>query len=67
MTNDEQKTFVEAYAKNVASLPAADVADFVARYAAGEDIDDYSGDYIGVMDALCMWHSAIKWHLGQKL
>jgi hypothetical protein len=64
MTTDEQKAFVEAYADNVAMVADADVADFVARYVAGEDIQ-YSGDYTSIMDALGMWHRAIKWQLEQ--
>ena len=64
MTIDEQKAFVNAYGQNVAMVADADVADFVRRYAAGEDID-YSGDYTSIMDALGMWHSAIKWQLEQ--
>ena len=62
MTPKEQKAFVEAYADNVASLPPELVADFVARYEAGEDID-YQGEHTGVMDALGIWHCAIKWQM----
>jgi hypothetical protein len=64
MKTDEQNAFVNAYGQNVAMVADADVADFVRRYAAGEDID-YSGDYTSIMDALGMWHSAIKWQLEQ--
>jgi hypothetical protein len=62
MSPIEQAAFVEAYANNVASLPSDIVADFVARYEAGEDID-YCGDHTGIMDALGIWHSALKWQL----
>jgi hypothetical protein len=64
MKTDEQNAFVNAYGQNVAMVADADVADFVRRYAAGEDID-YSGDYTSIMDALGMWHNAIKWQLEQ--
>ena len=64
MKTDEQNAFVNAYGQDVAMVADADVADFVRRYAAGEDID-YSGDYTSIMDALGMWHSAIKWQLEQ--
>ena len=64
MKTDEQNAFVKAYGQNVAMVADADVADFVRRYAAGEDID-YSGDYTSIMDALGMWHNAIKWQLEQ--
>jgi hypothetical protein len=64
MTNDEQKAFVDAYCNNVAHHPDSVVADFVARYEAGEDID-YCSEYTSIMDALGMWHDAIKWKLEQ--
>lgn len=64
MTNEEQKAFVDAYSNNVASLSNDLVEDFVRRYESGEDID-YSGEYTPVMDALGMWHEAIKWKLTQ--
>ena len=65
MTPAEQTAFVEAYGSNVASLPADIVADFVARYESGEDID-YCGDHTFIMDALGIWHSAIEWKLEQE-
>lgn len=64
MKAEELEAFVDAYCNNVASLPRELVADFVARYEAGEDID-YIGEHTGVMDALGMWHDAIRWHLQQ--
>lgn len=64
MTQDEQNAFIEAYSRNVAMVPADKVADFVRRYEVGEDID-YSGDYTSIMDALLMWHDAIKWSLSK--
>jgi len=66
MTTDEQNAFIKAYGQNVAMVDDADVADFVRQYAAGEDID-YSGDYTSIMDALGMWHSAIKWQIERAL
>ena len=62
MTPAEQLAFVKAYCKNVAHHPDSLVADFVARYEAGEDMD-YSFEYTSIMDALGMWHDAIKWKL----
>lgn len=64
MTPQEQDAFVEAYANNVADVHPTQVAAFIERYANGEDID-YSSDYTSIMDALCMWNSAIKWQLEQ--
>jgi hypothetical protein len=65
MTPVEQKAFVEAYCSNVAHHPDSVVADFVARSEAGEDMD-YSHEYTSIMDALGMWHDAIKWKLEQQ-
>ena len=64
MTPQEQEAFVDAYAMGVAYVPRAQVADFVRLYAAGEDID-YSGSYTSIMDALCVWHLAVKWQTEQ--
>ena len=62
MNEKEQKAFVEAYANNVSGIDEKIVADFVARYESGEDID-YSCEYTSIMDALGMWHSAIRFNL----
>jgi hypothetical protein len=64
MTDNEQAAFVKAFSKNVASVEDHVVADFVARYAMGEDID-YDSNYTPIMDALCMWDDAILWALQQ--
>jgi hypothetical protein len=64
MTHEEQAAFVKAYSTNVAMASDADVAEFVRRYDEGEDMD-YSGDYTSIMDALGMWHDAIKWQMEQ--
>ena len=68
MSPAEQLAFVKAYCNNVAHHPDSLVADFVARYVAryeaGEDMDmDYSFEYTSIVDALGMWHDAIKWKL----
>ena len=57
MNKVEQQAFVKAYGNNVASASDEDVAEFVRRYALGEDIE-YSGDYTSIMDALGMWRDA---------
>jgi len=59
MTPQAQAAFVKAYGKNVAHLPDVYVADFVARYEANMDIE-YSFEEASIMDALCMWHDAVK-------
>jgi hypothetical protein len=62
MTKIEQQAFVVAYSDNVGHLPADQVADFVARYNAGENIK-YISEHTGIMDALGMWHCAIQYQL----
>jgi hypothetical protein len=64
MTHEEQAAFVEAYAKNVAMIGSKYVADFVRRYYEGDDVE-YENDYANIVDALCMWNSAIKWQMEQ--
>jgi len=64
MNPQEQNAFVEAFAKNVATVHPTQVASFVEEWANGEDLD-YCGDYTTIMDALLMWNDAIKYHLEQ--
>jgi hypothetical protein len=59
MNKIEQEAFVKAYGTNVASVADKDVAEFVRRYALGEDIE-YSGDYTSIMDAIGMWNDGIR-------
>ena len=62
MTKSEQAAFVKAYGQNVAHHSKEYVADFVARLVANENIS-YSVEQTSIMDALGMWHCAIKFHL----
>jgi hypothetical protein len=64
MNTLEQAAFVRAYSTNVAMVDDNHVIDFVRRYNLGEDMQ-YSGDYTSIMDALGMWHDAIKFQLTQ--
>lgn len=64
MTLDEQKAFIDAYAQNIAHLSRNEVADFIALYESGKDFD-YSCEHTVIMDALGIWHAAIKWQLKQ--
>lgn len=59
MKPNEQAAFVNAYEDNVGDVSRDEVADFVARYEAGEDIE-YSSGHTSIMDALGVWHDAIK-------
>lgn len=65
MTENEQAAFVKAYSNNVAHMADNIVADFVTRYEANQDID-YSFEQTSIMDALGIWHAAIKWHIEQQ-
>jgi hypothetical protein len=64
MTPAEQAAFVKAYGSNVAHHPDSVVADFVARHESDENFE-YSFEQVSIMDALGMWHDAIKWKLEQ--
>lgn len=65
MNKLEQAAFVHAYANNVADAPSDYVADFVARLESGEDMP-YGEYYTSIVDALGIWHSAIKYNLENK-
>jgi hypothetical protein len=62
MNKQEQAAFVAAFGSNVSGIDDTIVAEFVARYESGEDID-YSSEHTPIMDALGMWHSAIRYQL----
>jgi hypothetical protein len=64
MKPQEQEAFVEAFAKNVATLPQDYVADFVRRHFLCEE-RDYDYEESVIFDSLLMWHDAIKWRLEQ--
>jgi hypothetical protein len=66
MSPIEQAAFIKAYGRNVASADDKDVAEFVRKYANGED-PEYDWDYTSIMDALCMWNDGIKYALEQQL
>ena len=62
MNKEEQAAFVAAYSANVACAPDDYVADFIARYESGEDMP-YCEHYTSIVDALGIWHSAIRYQL----
>jgi hypothetical protein len=62
MNKEEQAAFVEAYCNNVANAPEHIVEAFVTDYENGEDMP-YDEHYTSIMDALGMWHSAIRYQL----
>jgi hypothetical protein len=64
MNDEEQKAFVKAYGRNVAKVADDDVTDFVLKYACGEDMSELdSGDFASIMDALGVWHEAVKYSI----
>lgn len=65
MNTKEQAAFVEAYAHNLGYISKDIVASFVARYVENEDFE-YSYEHISIMDALGIWHDAIKFHINQS-
>jgi hypothetical protein len=62
MKPQEQKAFVEAFAKNVATLPQDYVADFLRQYFL-DNKRDYGYEETVIVDSLLMWNDAIKWRL----
>ena len=66
MTPKEQTAFVKAYASSVAYAPSEYVADFVARLESGEDMQ-YCEHYTSIVDALGVWHQAIKYAMTQEV
>lgn len=63
MNKDEQAAFVAAYCSNVGSAPDHIVEAFVTDYENGDDVDEYSEFATSILDALGMWHSAIRYQL----
>lgn len=65
MNEAEQKAFVKAYDVHVNHMPADFVADFVKRHVNGEKIP-YQEGYSSIMDALGVWHEAVRFQLMQN-
>lgn len=64
MTPQEQAAFVKAYAHHVGIVRTEDVAETTRRHYAGEEVE--CREYNAVLDALGIWHEAIKWHIKQE-
>ena len=65
MTPAEQTAFIDAYCMFVGDADRDTVIEFVRQYNAGDTI--YGRNYTSIMDALMMWHGAIKWQIQQQL
>ena len=66
MTPKEQTAFIDAYRMFVGDADRDTVTEFVSKYNAGEMM--YKGSHFtSIMDALLMWHGAIKWQTQQQL
>lgn len=66
MTPAEQTAFIDAYMTFVCETDRDTVTEFVRKYNEGEIIYK-SHHYTSIMDALLMWHGAIKWQTQQQL
>jgi hypothetical protein len=66
MKQEEREAFAEAYANHVAHLNADKVMEFLDLYYSDEDKLYGSENYTSIVDALGMWHEAIKWQLMQQ-
>lgn len=66
MTPTEQTAFIDTYCMFVGDADRDTVTEFVRQYNAGDII--YKGrNYTSIMDAMLMWHAAIKWQAQQQL
>lgn len=63
MNKQEQAAFIDAYCSNVGSAPDHIVEAFVTDYENGDDVDEYSEYTTSILDALGIWHSAIRYQL----
>jgi hypothetical protein len=64
MNKEEQAAFVYAYCDNVGNAQYEIVKAFVTDYENGDDVEEYSSEYTtSIMDALGVWHSAIRYQL----
>jgi hypothetical protein len=61
MTLKEQQAFIQAYLDNVDHSLRDEVSVFIEKYSAGENLA-HSRHMTSFMDALLMWHSAIKFN-----
>ena len=66
MTPQEQTAFIDTYNMFVGDADRDIVNEFVRQYNAGET-PKYSEHFTSIMDALLMWHGAIKWQTQQQL
>lgn len=62
MNKQEQAAFIDAFCANVCDSSREVVQAFITDYENGDDLDDYR-DYTPIINALGMWHSAIRYQL----
>jgi len=65
MTPQEREAFVDAYSTFVGDADRATVTEFVRKFNAGETILK-GRHFTSMMDALLMWHGAIRYQLKQE-
>ena len=67
MNKQEQAAFIDAYCATICDAPREIVEAFITDYENGDDVDEYSDYCMSIVDALGMWHSAIRYQLTKGL
>lgn len=71
MNKEERKAFEDAYHANVGSASKETVSNFLDEYlappscsiewyTANDMYQRFGSDYTSILDALCLWNSAVK-------
>ena len=66
MDKKELNSFIDAYCSNVCDYSREHVADFMSAYLNDDDLTGFDG-YTSIVDALGMWHEAIRFQLSKGL
>lgn len=61
MKHEEQAAFVKAYNRHVGKVPHQIVSTIVRQHYANELVE-HPNEYNAILDALGLWHEAIKWN-----
>ena len=66
MTPQEQAAFVRAYSRHVGKVPHQIVSTIVRQHYANELVE-HPNEYNSILDALGLWHEAIKWEITNQM
>jgi hypothetical protein len=66
MDKTELNGFIDAYCSNVCDYSRDHVTSFMDAYLKDQDLSGFDG-YTSIVDALGMWHEAIKFQLSKGL